>query len=671
MRCRYPCASTSISYLILAVCVALTAVYPLMSQGVWRRVLMGREFLAGGIFPRTDTLSYAVQGRPMLWESWLFDVALGLLPGEVSASRLALVRVLLVMGLFLIPTAAVFYRRFTPWRSLGLIMVLWTMCRSTFRLHPILIGHWGVAVLALALPRITEPNPQKPLRPPLLFGGAFLLFALWSNLGGAPLLGLAVSVLYGGAVTADLLNRPGGRDRLPEVLGRLGAVLAGGALGMMAHPAGPGAAFLSVERFFARLSPDTPALDGMNLVEWPELGFFFTIFALCWAIVFLIPERFLPFPVFLTLSFSLMPLLTRNLVYPFGLFVLPACWQVLEDYIPERARYTPLFAVVEGKLRRFHFSRLGRAVAPLWSITLAGVLLGVLASSPLYPRTLEQRRYATPEEALRFLDRLRAEYPHLNLPAHLYTSGEDSPFISWWSGGKLKIWMDDRSELYSSLTQRFPRDLSFMRRLLDDYQVTLALLPIRLPNPDRLVSMNSYLRSGEAGYAVIYFDDRYVLFLKELPEYRELLDAYALRQIHPELDWSLESEQTACRALLETERLLALQPESSRIWRERLRVATYLEDVQEKLRCYEQLWQLNRERSPEVATKYAEVLVQTGQEERAIALLYECISFHPTYGAAYYDLGTLFTVHRGDKATGRIFMERGERLDPSLPQAQP
>ena len=219
---------------------------------LWGHLRYGQMILAGGGVPRVDPFSYSAPGAPWIDHEWLAEVVLAWLydaGGTVGLPLLKLGVGVLVVVLWL---AAGWRRGAEPLTAAVVLVLALTTVQPSFSFRPQLFTNLLLALEVALLVR-AERRPGTPFEllaiPPLL--------ALWANLHGGFLVGLALLLVYGAAT----LGRAAGFGSAPASARRVAVVALvclAGAVAPLATPYG-----VDLYRFLA----GTLDLHG-RITEW-------------------------------------------------------------------------------------------------------------------------------------------------------------------------------------------------------------------------------------------------------------------------------------------------------------------------------------------------------------------------------------------------------------------
>lgn len=166
---------------------------PLRNTDLWGHVLYGQWIVEHATLPTVDPFMPLAEGVPVVDYAWLAQVALAQVESLCGPQGLANLYTLLIWGSFVV-LARAFYLQ-SGRISLALVGVLCTLVVGWSRVTTIRPENFAVLLFAVLLWLLVGARWRKkgPARWPLsLWIGVPLLFALWANLHGSFLCGLAV-----------------------------------------------------------------------------------------------------------------------------------------------------------------------------------------------------------------------------------------------------------------------------------------------------------------------------------------------------------------------------------------------------------------------------------------------------------------------------------------------
>jgi hypothetical protein len=296
----------------------------LLAQDGWLTLVSGREVAQG--IPHEDALTVVTRGREWVDQQWLGQLAFY---GAARLGGIGAIFVFHVCALLAAVSAAMAAarRRGGSLRTVALVVV--AMLLAAPPSWDIRAQSLAYVLFVLVLALLVE-HRDSPRAPVLL---VLPLLALWTNVHGSVLLGVALAIVWAGLV----LLRP---RRFTRAERRLAAVVGLGApAAVFASPYGT-----SLVGYYHRLLIDPPFAN--LILEWQRtsLGLQTVIFWLTGALTaFLVLRRhraFAPFEV-LALGFLFMVALdaVRNIVW-FALAAAVLLPQILDQFVPGFGRRT-------------------------------------------------------------------------------------------------------------------------------------------------------------------------------------------------------------------------------------------------------------------------------------------------------------------------------------------
>ncbi|MFQ5843582.1 MAG: hypothetical protein ACE5JG_01190 [Planctomycetota bacterium] len=515
---------------LLAVAASLT---PIGSYDYWWHLATGRLILQGGTVPEADPFSFTSGGAAWVDHEWLFQVAAYLVHDLGGAGALVAIKVALV--LLLASLMAAHLRREGHGPAGASTVLLVALLGASFRLEvrPELATLVLLPLILHLVIRARDTGRAGPLLavPPLC--------ALGSNLHVgivlAPvLLGLAVPVTL---VLERLEIRrasapPAGRPRFTP---RLAATCAAAALSTALNPYG-----LRIWAVPFEVSSVLAGLPWPNL-EWAPPRFAdFPLFYVCLAAAALVaaanPRRIDPVG---TPALLFVGLLAAMHLRNIGLFF------VLLPYGLGRALRAPVAAVqrtglyaaasLSGRVRPGFISAAVLLVAgiPLLVLLPPGISWGVgIAPSN------------EPAAAVDFLVRER-------VGERLFNDVRFGGYLIWRRWPQTPVFIDGRNEVHDDLLRdiaRSLRDAASWEEFLHRYDIDSAFLrypgtlqKVLYPAREGAPAVASE-RAFSAAYfhqdrwALVYWDDDAMIFLRRGERYAEVIERLEYRAIHPD-DW--------------------------------------------------------------------------------------------------------------------------------------
>ncbi len=205
---------------------------PIEATDFWWHVGVGEVVLREGRIPQSDLFSYTVPGRPYIYQSWLAGVLLALLQRWGGPALVILCNALLISLAYLLLWFSCREEGCSPFLATAVTLVAFVLGAGNWFVRPQTFSMLLFALFVLLLVRFRRGRPAPVwLLPPLT--------ALWANLHGAFILGIAVqgAALVGEVVKWFWPGRP-----FPTLPGRslralLGTTVAS-ALAMLLNPVG-------------------------------------------------------------------------------------------------------------------------------------------------------------------------------------------------------------------------------------------------------------------------------------------------------------------------------------------------------------------------------------------------------------------------------------------------
>jgi hypothetical protein len=193
---------------------------------LWGHVLFGRDILTAGAIPRVDTYSYTAAGHPWINHEWLSQVILAAVYRHAGGPGLLLFKLAVATLTFLLLLALVRRHSLRPpiWGGVGLLSI--AVLARGFAVRPQIISYLCIAVTLWLLDRAGRGSRGALwFMPPL--------FALWANVHGGFVLGLAIFGLFAAAASLRTAGQPRRVTLQPWIL----CAAAGAAV--MLNPYGP------------------------------------------------------------------------------------------------------------------------------------------------------------------------------------------------------------------------------------------------------------------------------------------------------------------------------------------------------------------------------------------------------------------------------------------------
>jgi len=476
---------------------AVSFVTPIDNSDVWTNIKLGRDILAGAGFPESDQYSATAAGRPFVAYEWLSAVVFALVHGPAGSAGLVALRVaaclvcLALMGFALEPRV-----RASAALLPLLVLAAYLLCfRSQVRPH--LFSLVIVSALCFSLERWRRTRRLREI--------AWLVpaHAVWANLHGAFLFGIALLAAVGGLVGLLVLFRRGrggdGEDYTSRHCSQLLGVAAGSLLASLVNPYGTGVLALAL-----RISEQSDYIR-TSIFEWRSplvtgpwkiwFQVYCAILALLWSSVLLRLRQPRWIDLLIALIVTAQSLRANRFVPYAAIFAVPIVARSAHDLA--RGRW--------GERER----RLRPALSALLIAFMLATAFGPLSTAS--PRAFRKLGWGVsptlPFEELGVIARWRLE-------GVIFNEYEDGGPIIYALHPRVRPVMDARIDVYGpELSREWTRSRNSAKRFfayLDKYDVNLVLLA-RWWKVNRDVS-EVLLSSPE--WRLVYTSDERVLFAR-------------------------------------------------------------------------------------------------------------------------------------------------------------
>lgn len=516
---------------VVVVLGALATTWRLWEQDVFWQVRAGRELLATGRWPTVDTWSYSAVGGPWRNFQWLSTLLIAIaerLGGIAGLVALRVAAVATLLGLAWLCLGAL-YRR-SAWMAIALVGLLWLACARRFQVRSDFF-----VTLAFAALLAVDLSPWSWRARRMAFVGLVVLAA---NLhpGTAPFVQLAALV----CITRDERGRSWRHEALPMV-----GVLAG----LFVAPYHVQVLPYLWQHLFYSAYQAVPNPDHQSLIK-----------ATSWAgrnalgplagVALLLGAGVLGFRHLRGLdksavvrevgTLALLALLAgltvnRDRVLPYAAIFALASIGRTWPAAPVRTRVSAALAAVVWLL-----------AVPLW-LSRPAVQFGLGLDPRLHPVA-----------AARFIAQ------HELRPQVLHFQGEGNYLL--YALPDYQVFLDTRESMYTSLGPIY-RDMvnrpDLMTEVMDRFRVNTVLLPVRfLLTPWKDSTSRRAAFFPKRDFALVYFDERYLLLVRRIPEhaaliaeheyqyllpYREPTAYLATQDRTPERDRAFQREVARCR----------------------------------------------------------------------------------------------------------------------------
>ena len=611
----------SLMIVFFLVAVFLSVTHTLWAYDVWWHLKTGEWIVTHHAIPRVDLYSFTVPDHPWIDLSWGFQVLLYFFYNTFGIPGIILFKASLVTLLFFLLFR--FFEKRIPLILLFFILSL-TLLTAHERLveRPEVISYLFLVLYLLIL----EKERRTPTK--LLYVLPFLQI-LWANMHALFILGLlTIGTFFFGELLEWFSSRKKERRPFPF---RLLSVLTMAIVLTAVNPYGvQGALFPftlytrisgELELFTLRIGEFSRPLAGHD----PTLTLFlYKILLVLTPLSFLLNRnRFSYVHALLLILFSYLSLLARRNIAPFSFVCCFLLLTNLEGFLPKTSR----------RLQPILFSFL--FLLPLPFVT--HVFYAQEGSGKKFGLGLSEYRY--PTEVAEFIEKN-------DLQGNFFSSGlEVGDYFIWHLFPKRKVFMDGRLEVYGA---SFFEDLfqllntpSLWPRWVEKYRINFSVLDHTNGRHDRLLLF--LYRSKE--WVPIYWDDRFILFLKKVPESQRLLKEKAI-DLRNDPPPDLKDKGAELR-LADFYAKIGLWDRTEFFYRK------YLFPKRQNAAIYHNL---------------GNVLRQQGKIEEAMASYQEAVRLSPKHYLFRYSLGKLY-LDIGEKELAFSEFKKSARLLPSFGEA--
>ena len=495
---------------LLAVAIAVT---PITNNDIWLHLKTGSLILERGSVPRVEEYTFTRAGVPLVDHEWLAQVVFALVHRLGGVPALTALGLALVLG-----TIALVYRgamgaaRATDRAAATLVTAGAALLIAThFDIRPHLFTFLLAAAYALILPATGAEDRRARWR---ALAGIVLLQILWANLHGAFVVGILLALLH-------VIDRAAATRRLPPG-SSLPIFLAAASC---VNPYG-----WKIYRLVGTFAD--PAFRQF-IVEWQSpftrpfvLSPLFGLYALWVAAIAALGVRALrrgagarALPALILAALSLTSRRHVSLLGVVAASFLTAELAGLLSRRPGGARESAGWA--RRAAGTLPFAAAGAVVALASGIALAGLPLGGGVWRPAGVGIAPN----IPVEALEVMRRERLEgrvFPAFGFGAYVTWAGW--PAMRTFVDSRLEIFGGDFLRAYDAL--RRPAEF---RRAMEATPFDIALLSWQA---DPVAAAVTVL-SQDPGWALVYFDDTAILYVKRIPGRESLVERRAYRAIDP------------------------------------------------------------------------------------------------------------------------------------------
>ncbi len=638
--------------------IASSVTHTLWADDVWWHLKSGEWIFKHQAVPRIDPFSYTVPDHPWIDLSWGFQLFLyiayhlGGIPGII----LFKVGIVTLTFFFL-------FRHFS--RKLPLLFILPVLVMALFASHERLIERPEVAsFLFLVLTLLFLENERlKPTKRAFFLP---LLQLFWVNFHSLFILGLlAIAANALGSTLTWALAKD--KKRVPFPM--RGYLLLG--LSLLATGVNPYGfrGILLPLTLFTRISGEIDFFTrGIGefarpfAAQDPSLrAFLYRAFLILTPLSFLLNhKRFPPAHALLLILFTFLSLLARRNIAP---FVLVASFLILAN--------------LEGLLKEAPY--LKKPKIPSWG------LLALILAFPIpfltntfyeeqgfYKRFglgISEHRY--PVRAARFIEQS-------GLPGNFFNSGLDlGGYFLWRFYPERKVFMDGRLEVYGGtffreLFELF-NDPGLWPEWVKRYKINFCILDHAVAKHEGLLRRLVH----DADWRAVYLDGQVIIFLKESPENRPFLEAFALdleKDPPPSGDWvdelSIADFYGKIGLLDQAEALyrkhLFARPRQAAIYHNLGNLFRRQKEPEEALSLYRQAVRLEPE-NPIFHFSLGSFYEETGDAEQALRSLKESLRLDTDFGEAHYLLGRYYARKGMWKEAEKAYLRIGRSDTVYLP----
>ena len=488
--------------------------------------------------PHFDVFSYTATGAPWITHEWLAELIFYFIQALTGFWGLiffvALISVLTYYIIFrlAIKQGADFYVT---------LAVLFGLAFTTFKFwipRPQIFSYLALAILIFSLESFRREKRNRYLW--IIIGT--MLF--WANTNASFLLGLVVILFY---LFAELLKKYfpyfGNRDIEEKDFKKFGLAVMGAIAVCFANPNTYRSLLYPL---YVRFSVNVLKIEEwksvLNFWQDAQTGFFLTLIALIsvfliWQLFFKKRERDIVW-LGVVLGISILPFISfRHSIF----------WPI--------AAVVPLSVCASKELKGF-FEKINYKHLPFLALAIILILAGArYANSP----SDSVNKYTLPVGASDFIEKNNLKGPFFNL----YNEGG---YLIWRFWPKEKVFIDGRSEVFgkAQLLEFFAvvKDYPEWDKIVNEkYKINYFILAYRpddlsrsiLPLISKLISEN---------WALVYWDDAGLIFLKNTPENMNIIRKYGFFHINPFREPSKISNDEVRPAMEEAKRLLEQSPDS-------------------------------------------------------------------------------------------------------------
>nr|CAJ31154.1 secreted protein [uncultured sulfate-reducing bacterium] len=510
---------------ILVVCCFLlfvfcAAIFQLSSYDLWWHLAGGRFIVEGNGIPHVDPFSYTAQGVEWIDHEWLFQLVIFAVEHLAGATGLILLRANLIALIgFLI------FRFVRSQGGLGaaptafLLIPFILAGRDRFLMRPEL---FTILFATLLMTTLLKQRDQLPGFRELWWAPA--LFALWANVHGGLIVGVAMFGLYGAGLLLQVLPviGPSSKPKFKDIIPVAGVGLAAVAAGLV-NPFG----YHVYEVPFKLTALIESGI--YNNLEWHHPGWpsqwLFYLMIVITGIVLVTRARRRDWPAILPLLF--LGAISLQYVRNIALFSLLA----------------PLFIV---RLLRNRDDR--ERTVPLAGFHPAAasillLLLGawIVTAGYRFPAGLTIAHHRVPVGGVDFIEQHRP-------PGNLYNVYGFGGYVSWRLWPEVLTFIDGRNEVFVDIRKRLGESVADSRKwtkMLNDFGIGYALVSyakvleeVTLIDPAGGPPKVEYWPYTEThfprrSWALVFWDDACMVYLRRTDQGQHLIKEHEIKHVFP------------------------------------------------------------------------------------------------------------------------------------------
>ncbi|MGI8907595.1 MAG: hypothetical protein ACR2IE_14015 [Candidatus Sumerlaeaceae bacterium] len=472
---------------------------------------VGRWIWEHRAVPHQDYFCFMTLGNPWIAYEWLFELMQYLVQHWLGWSALAIIRVLAATLTYVLVWRTA--RLLGVGRAFSLVAPVvaaaFGMVNIEFRPHAATNLLFAAGMYLVIRSMVTGKARHLLFLPPML--------ALWANMHGGFVAFLAsAGLMFGGEAARRWWSVP---DPVYPAPSRRLLLRCFGALALAVMMTGVTPYLWRVWEVPLRILSHK---EMSGVLEWQAIRL----------------DRHLPFVFFVALTLALALANWRRL-HP-GHALLLAAWAILSC---TAQRHTGLFAIVAAPLACMYAESVAQRIAPAARLRTGGLLAALLVVIALgqawiynrvdgypIPKSLGLGMHptATARKACEFI---RREH----LPVQLYNDYNLAGYLIYWLHPDYLVFQDSRLEVVGEKLFRLGQHVEggafpLWRETLDKHGInTLVVSYESGDKPDSLVAQ----LDASADFALVYWDDQCLVYLRKLAVANELVERLAYRAVKP------------------------------------------------------------------------------------------------------------------------------------------